>query len=99
MGSGSKCKSNPEDKVLVKSSLFVKVNMDGVAIGRKVDLNAHPSYESLARTLEDMFTNKAVESELFTSCCPALFYLVVFYYCGKYVFQFLIVLICISFYD
>ncbi|EOA27786.1 hypothetical protein CARUB_v10023938mg [Capsella rubella] len=34
---------------------FIKVNMDGVAIGRKVDLNAHSSYENLAQTLEDMF--------------------------------------------
>ncbi|XP_055813780.1 auxin-responsive protein IAA13-like [Solanum dulcamara] len=34
---------------------FVKVNMDGLPIGRKVDLNAHTCYESLAETLEDMF--------------------------------------------
>ncbi|KFK31059.1 hypothetical protein AALP_AA6G062800 [Arabis alpina] len=34
---------------------FIKVNMDGVAIGRKVDMNAHSSYENLAQTLEDMF--------------------------------------------
>ncbi|KAK4425391.1 Auxin-responsive protein IAA13 [Sesamum alatum] len=34
---------------------FVKVNMDGLAIGRKVDLNAHKSYETLAKTLEEMF--------------------------------------------
>ncbi|KAH9315489.1 hypothetical protein KI387_024116, partial [Taxus chinensis] len=37
------------------SSLYVKVNMDGVPIGRKVDLNAHDSYEALALALEDMF--------------------------------------------
>lgn len=36
-------------------SKFVKVNMDGVPIGRKVDLNAHVSYETLAQALEDMF--------------------------------------------
>ncbi|KAL8483209.1 hypothetical protein ACS0TY_026040 [Phlomoides rotata] len=34
---------------------FVKVNMDGLPIGRKLDLNAHKSYEALARTLEEMF--------------------------------------------
>ncbi|OMO95326.1 AUX/IAA protein [Corchorus olitorius] len=34
---------------------FVKVNMDGIPIGRKVDLNAHTCYESLAQALEDMF--------------------------------------------
>ncbi|XP_062079629.1 auxin-responsive protein IAA11 isoform X2 [Humulus lupulus] len=39
----------------LRSSMFVKVNMDGSPIGRKVDLSAHNSYEALARTLEDMF--------------------------------------------
>ncbi|KAL6191985.1 hypothetical protein ACLB2K_038373 [Fragaria x ananassa] len=34
---------------------FVKVNMDGIPIGRKVDLNAHTCYETLAQTLEEMF--------------------------------------------
>ena len=34
---------------------FVKVNVDGIAIGRKVDLNAHSCYQTLAQTLEDMF--------------------------------------------
>lgn len=34
---------------------FVKVNMDGLPIGRKVDLKAHTSYETLAQTLEEMF--------------------------------------------
>ncbi|KAL1826089.1 hypothetical protein ACET3Z_012867 [Daucus carota] len=43
------------DKGHSKTSLFVKVNMDGTAIGRKVDLSAHNCYETLARTLEDMF--------------------------------------------
>ncbi|KFK42794.1 hypothetical protein AALP_AA1G039800 [Arabis alpina] len=34
---------------------FVKVNMDGDGIGRKVDIRAHSSYENLAQTLEEMF--------------------------------------------
>ncbi|XP_050217222.1 auxin-responsive protein IAA13-like [Mercurialis annua] len=34
---------------------FVKVNMDGVPIGRKIDLNAHNSYDTLSQSLEDMF--------------------------------------------
>ncbi|XP_057867639.2 uncharacterized protein LOC131074916 [Cryptomeria japonica] len=36
-------------------SMFVKVNMDGVPIGRKIDLNAYDSYEKLSQALEDMF--------------------------------------------
>lgn len=31
---------------------WVKVNMDGEVIGRKVDLNAHRSYKTLALALE-----------------------------------------------
>ncbi|KAJ9547915.1 hypothetical protein OSB04_020458 [Centaurea solstitialis] len=43
--------------------LSVKVNMDGTLIGRKVDLNAHNSYETLARTLEDMFYGSLSSTE------------------------------------
>ncbi|XP_020208824.1 auxin-responsive protein IAA11 [Cajanus cajan] len=46
---------NAKEKRHLRSSLFVKVNMDGIPIGRKVDLSAHSSYETLAQTLEDMF--------------------------------------------
>ncbi|GMI69880.1 hypothetical protein HRI_000657300 [Hibiscus trionum] len=42
---------------------FVKVNMDGIPIGRKVDLNAHSSYEGLAQALEDMFLRSANSAE------------------------------------
>ncbi|KAI4349338.1 hypothetical protein L6164_009938 [Bauhinia variegata] len=52
---GSDKNISAKDKGHPRSSLFVKVNMDGVAIGRKVDLSAHSSYDSLTRTLEDMF--------------------------------------------
>ncbi|XP_038906654.1 auxin-responsive protein IAA13-like isoform X2 [Benincasa hispida] len=38
---------------------FVKVNVDGVVIGRKVDLNAHSCYETFALMLEDMFFRSA----------------------------------------
>ncbi|XP_072967215.1 auxin-responsive protein IAA10-like [Typha angustifolia] len=54
--------SNGEKKArsLVGSSLFVKVNMDGDPIGRKVDLSAHQSYESLALSLELMFLKPTI---------------------------------------
>ncbi|XP_043703394.1 auxin-responsive protein IAA12-like isoform X2 [Telopea speciosissima] len=51
----NKNKSSVQEKGRVASSLFVKVNMDGVPIGRKVDLNAHNCYETLSQTLEEMF--------------------------------------------
>uniref|UniRef100_M8CAZ6 Auxin-responsive protein n=1 Tax=Aegilops tauschii TaxID=37682 RepID=M8CAZ6_AEGTA len=53
--SGSqKDKDETEKKVRVPG--WVKVNMDGEVIGRKVDLNAHRSYKTLALALEIMFT-------------------------------------------
>ncbi|XP_057964170.1 auxin-responsive protein IAA11-like [Malania oleifera] len=39
----------------LRTSLFVKVKMDGIPIGRKVDLSSHSCYETLAQTLEHMF--------------------------------------------
>ncbi|XP_052187375.1 auxin-responsive protein IAA11-like [Diospyros lotus] len=50
-----KNKQDVEEKGQLQTSLFVKVNMDGNGIGRKVDLNAHRSYETLAQALENMF--------------------------------------------
>lgn len=44
----------PEKKV--EDSLFVKVNMDGFPIGRKVDLKAYDSYISLSQALQQLFS-------------------------------------------
>ncbi|CAA3001585.1 auxin-responsive IAA13-like isoform X1 [Olea europaea subsp. europaea] len=49
-----------KEKGLLKTSLFVKVNMDRIPIGRKVDLSAHSCYETLSQTLDDMFKLSAV---------------------------------------
>lgn len=46
---------NRTDATKLRNSMFVKVTMDGIPIGRKVDLNAHKCYESLSNTLEEMF--------------------------------------------
>jgi hypothetical protein len=46
---------NAKERGQLRSTLFVKVNMDGIPIGRKVDLSAHSCYEALAQKLEDMF--------------------------------------------
>lgn len=47
-----------------RTSLFVKVNMDGIPIGRKIDLNAHGCYASLTWTLEDMFHRPTTRSSI-----------------------------------
>ncbi|KAE8696423.1 Auxin-responsive protein IAA7 [Hibiscus syriacus] len=36
-------------------TLFVKINMDGVPIGRKVDLKAYDSYEKLSTAVDELF--------------------------------------------
>ncbi|KAM7476011.1 hypothetical protein LguiB_023254 [Lonicera macranthoides] len=46
------------EKQQVESSrkvLFVKINMDGVPIGRKVDLKAYESYENLSSAVDQLF--------------------------------------------
>lgn len=34
---------------------FVKINMDGVPIGRKVDLSAYDSYQKLSSAVNELF--------------------------------------------
>ncbi|XP_078170807.1 auxin-responsive protein IAA25-like [Carex rostrata] len=41
----------------LRPTMYVKVNMEGFSVGRKIDLSAHDSYESLSRTLQNMFYN------------------------------------------
>ncbi|RZC50161.1 hypothetical protein C5167_018586 [Papaver somniferum] len=42
-------------ETVVKKGLFVKINMDGVPIGRKVDLKAYDSYEKLSSAVDQLF--------------------------------------------
>lgn len=58
---------NNENPVKERGHLgFVKVNMDGLPIGRKVDLNSHKSYQTLAKTLEDMFISPSQSTRRFS---------------------------------
>ncbi|CAL5439638.1 unnamed protein product [Camellia sinensis] len=48
----------PSEKKRVESfpkGFFVKINMDGVPIGRKVDLKAYDSYEKLSSFVDELF--------------------------------------------
>ncbi|XP_050384169.1 auxin-responsive protein IAA26 [Argentina anserina] len=38
-----------------RKGMFVKINMDGVPIGRKVDLSAYTSYEKLSSAVDELF--------------------------------------------
>ncbi|XP_072994877.1 auxin-responsive protein IAA16-like [Typha latifolia] len=39
-----------------KKGLFVKINMDGIPIGRKVDLKAYNNYEKLSLAVDELFS-------------------------------------------
>ncbi|XP_039043739.1 auxin-responsive protein IAA20-like [Hibiscus syriacus] len=45
------------------STFFVKVYMEGIPIGRKLDLMAHESYYDLIRALENMFHTNIIWAE------------------------------------
>ncbi|KAJ4727932.1 Auxin-responsive protein [Melia azedarach] len=46
------------------ATFFVKVYMEGIPIGRKLDLLAHDGYHDLIRTLDYMFNTTIVWSEM-----------------------------------
>ncbi|KAE8659535.1 Auxin-responsive protein IAA18 [Hibiscus syriacus] len=48
-------KAANEKKAAEPSAKFVKINMDGVPIGRKVDLKAYDSYEKLSAAVDELF--------------------------------------------
>ncbi|KAI3760213.1 hypothetical protein L1987_50604 [Smallanthus sonchifolius] len=60
---GIKDYSDERNGISNKKYWSVKVNMDGTLIGRKVDLNAHTSYEMLAQTLQEMFFSRWSSTE------------------------------------
>lgn len=46
-----------------KKGMFVKINMDGVPIGRKVDLKSVESYEKLSSAVDELFRGLLVGNE------------------------------------
>ncbi|KAL5062818.1 hypothetical protein RYX36_024555 [Vicia faba] len=86
-GSSSKPPTEPrhviQDKVAASNKpirnsskgLFVKINMDGVLIGRKVDINAYDSYEKLSSAVDELFKSLIPEINLshivYSHCCSA----------------------------
>ena len=49
-----------EENECNSATFFVKVYMEGIPIGRKLDLLAHESYYDLIRTLEHMFNTNII---------------------------------------
>ncbi|CAH2056970.1 unnamed protein product [Thlaspi arvense] len=59
----SKVPSGQPTAEVCRKSLFVKINMDGVPIGRKVDLQAYDSYEKLSSAIDDLFRDLAAQMD------------------------------------
>jgi len=55
LATNSKEQEEEELKVSKTNDLFVKINMDGVPIGRKVNLKAHNDYKSLSSAVDHLF--------------------------------------------
>ncbi|KAL5558631.1 hypothetical protein UlMin_034842 [Ulmus minor] len=65
--SNTSCDETPKNEIAVeegsgvgksqesKNHMFVKINMEGVPIGRKVDLKAYDSYEKLSYAIDELF--------------------------------------------
>ncbi|XP_071901419.1 auxin-responsive protein IAA26-like [Coffea arabica] len=47
--------ANEKAVEICQKGLFVKINMDGVPIGRKVDLKAYDTYEKLSSAVDELF--------------------------------------------
>ncbi|XP_020246625.1 auxin-responsive protein IAA25-like isoform X2 [Asparagus officinalis] len=76
----AKIEENGEERVISSNdqvkptTMFVKVNMEGFAVGRKINLKAHNSYESLSRALQKMFANFLSKREVDNSSDYILLY-------------------------
>lgn len=49
-----------------KKGLFVKINMDGVPIGRKIDLGAYDGYQKLFFAVDELFRSLLAGNSLFS---------------------------------
>ncbi|KAL9360216.1 hypothetical protein Peur_048339 [Populus x canadensis] len=53
-----------EENECCSSTLFVKVYMEGIQIGRKLNLLAHDGYHDLIQTLDEMFNTSILWPEM-----------------------------------
>ncbi|OIT05253.1 PREDICTED: auxin-responsive protein IAA26-like [Nicotiana attenuata] len=51
----NKSDANKKPMEICQKGLFVKINMDGIPIGRKVDLKAYDSYDKLSSAVDELF--------------------------------------------
>lgn len=56
----------------------MKINMDGVPIGRKIDLNAYDSYEKLSSAVDELFRG-LLAGNLHKNCSSILLFISVLF--------------------
>lgn len=54
--------------------MFVKINMEGVPIGRKVDLKAYDSYQKLSYAIDELFQGLLAGNQSFLFCLTKIKY-------------------------
>ncbi|KAL5729008.1 hypothetical protein ACHQM5_002021 [Ranunculus cassubicifolius] len=47
--------NSKQQQQITNKGMFVKINMDGVPIGRKIDIKAYDSYEKLSTAVDELF--------------------------------------------
>lgn len=50
-------KESMDNELQKRPTMFVKVNMEGCTVGRKIDLKLHNGYDSLSHALQKLFRN------------------------------------------
>lgn len=53
---------------ILENSLFVKIKMDGVPIGRKVDLKSYSSYDKLSSAVNELFRGLLAGNDQLSKC-------------------------------
>ncbi|KAG5576492.1 hypothetical protein H5410_056626 [Solanum commersonii] len=55
--------ANKKPMEICQKGLFVKINMDGIPIGRKVDVKAYDSYDKLSFVVDQLFRGLLADRE------------------------------------
>ncbi|KAI4319923.1 hypothetical protein MLD38_033461 [Melastoma candidum] len=63
------CEEEEGDESGYNATFYVKVYMEGIPIGRKLDLLAHDGYHELVTTLDCMFNTSIIWSEMDEAQC------------------------------
>jgi auxin-responsive protein IAA len=61
------------DKADVNKGLFVKINMDGIPIGRKINLKAYDGYNEISSAVDQLFRGLLAGINFYKTCTSNYF--------------------------